>query len=148
RGGFGMANDHESHPSQDNPGVVEDYLLLGLRLGRHVDGLVDAYFGPAALQEQAEAEELVAPERLAADARALAEQTDSWWLRAQLRGCETTARKLAGEEIAWADEVERCYGVRPTRTDDSVFAAAHEQLESVLPGDGELAERYRAWTET
>jgi len=26
--------------------TVERYLLLGLRLGRHVDGLVDAYYGP------------------------------------------------------------------------------------------------------
>ena len=37
--------------------AAEDYVLLGLRLGRHVDGLVDSYCGPAELQEQVEAEE-------------------------------------------------------------------------------------------
>ena len=143
-----MANDHDAHPSQDNPGVVEGYLLLGLRLGRHVDGLVDAYFGPPELKQRVDAEELVDPQRLVADAVALAGDAESPWLRAQLLGCETTARKLAGEQIGWAEEVERCYGVPPARTDDAEFAAAHEQLDAVLPGSGDLAERYRTWTET
>ena len=29
--------------------VVERYLRLGLQVGRHVDGIVDAYFGPPEL---------------------------------------------------------------------------------------------------
>jgi hypothetical protein len=29
--------------------VVPGYLELGLALGRHIDGLVDAYYGPAEL---------------------------------------------------------------------------------------------------
>ena len=41
--------------------AAEDYILLGLRLGRHVDGLVDAYYGPPELKEQADAEEPVDP---------------------------------------------------------------------------------------
>ena len=32
--------------------AAERYLELGLRLGRHVDGLVDAYYGPPELKEQ------------------------------------------------------------------------------------------------
>jgi len=43
-------------------------------------------------------------------------------------------RRLAGEEISWEDEVARCYGVRPERTDESVFAASHELLEAALTG--------------
>jgi hypothetical protein len=123
----------------------ERYLVLGLRLGRHVDGLVDAYVGPAALKERVEAEPLVAPGELAVEAGALARDTSSSWLRAQLLGCETTARRLDGEAIAWSDEVERCYGVRPEPTDETRFAAAHEQLDAVLPGDGDLGGRYRSW---
>jgi hypothetical protein len=34
----------------------EAYLLLGLRLRRHVDGLVDAYYGPEELRRQVDAE--------------------------------------------------------------------------------------------
>jgi len=124
----------------------ERYLLLGLRLGRHVDGLVDAYFGPAVLKERVDAEPLVAPPELADEAGALARRAPTSWLRAQLLGCETTARRLDGEPIAWSDEVERCYGMRPEHTDEARFEAAHEQLDAVLPGDGDLGERYRAWT--
>lgn len=128
--------------------MLDDYLLLGLRLGRHVDGFVDAYYGPPELAEQAEREGLVEPAALVADAVRLAGETDDAWLLAQLAGCETTARRLAGEEISWEDEVTRCYGVRPEHTDESVFAASHEQLDAVLPGDGELGDRFRAWDET
>ena len=125
----------------------ERYLLLGLRLGRRVDGLVDAYFGPPALRDRVDAEALVEPGKLADEAGALGRRASSTWLRAQLVGCETTARRLAGEEIAWSDEVERCYGVRPEHTDESRFETAHERLDAALPGDDALGERYRAWTE-
>jgi len=148
---LGVSNDHEAHPSQDNLARMDDlwerYLLLGLRLGRHIEGLVDAYFGPTALKERVEGTQPAPPAELVAEAAALAERTDSRWLRAQLAGCETTARRLAGEEIAWVDEVERCYGVRPRRTDESLFEAAHDRLDAALPGDGDLGDRYRTWSE-
>jgi hypothetical protein len=57
------------------------------------------------------------------------------------------ARKLAGEEILYADEVARCYGVRPLRTPEEDFERAHAELDRVLPGDGSLGERYQAWRE-
>ena len=63
------------------------------------------------------------------------------------RSALTTARKLAGEPIAYADEVEACYGVRPRRFDEDEFEAAHRRLEEVVPGTGPLAERYVAWRE-
>lgn len=133
--------------------VVERYLLLGLRLGRHIDGFVDAYYGPAELAEQATAEEPVEPAELAHEAAALAvdlqldDDHRERWLRAQLAGCETTARRLAGEPILWSEEVERCYGVRPVPVPEERFAAAQEKLEAVLPGEGDLGERYRLWVE-
>ncbi len=50
--------------------VVERYLELGLRLGRLLDGLVDAYYGPAELARRVEAEPAPDPAKLAADAQA------------------------------------------------------------------------------
>ena len=35
------------------PELVTRYLSLGLALGRHVDGLVDAYYGPPELARRA-----------------------------------------------------------------------------------------------
>jgi hypothetical protein len=126
-------------------GPVERYLLLGLRLGRHVDGIVDAYYGPAELAAAVEAEPLVEPAALAADADALLAGLDDGWLRDQVAGLRAYAGALAGEQVSYADEVERCYGVRPAHTDEAVFAAAHERLAELLPGDGALAGRYEAW---
>jgi hypothetical protein len=125
--------------------VHERYLLLGLRLGRHVDGLVDAYFGPPELAEDANAGDPVPPGELAAEADALLAEVDDGWLADQLRGVRTYAGVLAGEAIGYADEVERCYGVRPARKDPTVYAAAHEALDELLPGEGTLLERREAW---
>ena len=77
--------------------VHESYLLLGLRLGRHVDGLVDAYFGPPELAEEANAGEPVPPEELAAEADALLAVVEDGWLADLLRGVRTYAGVLAGD---------------------------------------------------
>ena len=52
------------------PSVVDRYLELGLRLGRHVDGFVDAYYGPPALAARVEAEPVMAPARAGRRCRA------------------------------------------------------------------------------
>ncbi|MGH9075702.1 MAG: hypothetical protein ACRDZQ_16525, partial [Acidimicrobiales bacterium] len=122
-----------------NEGLVGGYVELGLRLGRHIDGLVDAYYGPAPLARRVLAEPPVSPERLAAEARGLlgrleaGEPLDSVgslegsvetsstpthpespqrraWLHSQLVGLLTTAASLAGTRLSYADEVEACYG--------------------------------------
>ena len=126
---------------------AEAYILLGLRLGRHVDGLVDAYYGPPELKEQVDAEELVPAEQLALDAAELLDMLEDGWVRDQVAGCATYARVLAGEPISYSDEVEGCYGVRPQRTSASVYKEAHAELDELLPGDGSLAERRVAWRE-
>jgi len=128
--------------------VAVRYLRLGLGLGRHVDGLVDAYFGPPELAAAVDAEPPPDPRALASDAEALLGELDDSWLRDQVAGLRTYAVVLAGGSSSYADEVEGCYGVRPTHTDEAVFAAAHERLAALLPGEGTLAERHGRWEES
>lgn len=133
--------------------LVERYLTLGLRLGRHVDGLVDAYYGPPELATAVEQEELRAADELAVDAdeflaelpRAGLDDARAGWLGDQLRGIRTYAGVLAGEEISYLDEVEGCYGVRPERVHEDAFAVTHRRLDELLPPGGSLHERYDAW---
>lgn len=158
--------------------VVERYLALGLAMDRHVNGLVDVYYGPRQIAERAAAAPVVAPEHLVLEARSLIGAIDAGeplgdpgadadpgrhrlevaadagrdalrrhFLRSQSLGLLTSARKLAGETISYADEVESCYGVRPRRFSEEDFADAHRRLEEVVPGTGPLAERYVAWRE-
>src|SRR5262245_33721241 len=75
------------------------------------------------------------------------EATRRRWIRAQTAGLYTSASKLAGAPIRYLDEVERCYGARPALVADDRFAAAHRQLDDVLPGDGPLRDRYITWRE-
>jgi hypothetical protein len=158
-------------PSTSTGGLVTRYIELGLALGRHIDGFVDAYYGPPALAAAAQAAPKVAPEQLQRDARALLAALDAGeplgspmedaplpvegedsrrrrWLRAQTVGLLTSTRILSGEAIGYADEVEACYGVRPTRFPDEEILEAHRNLDEVVPGSGPLAERLIAWRES
>src|SRR5215213_5201596 len=128
--------------------LAERYLLLGLRLGRHVDGLVDAYYGPPELKEQADAEPLLDPATLAADGESLLADVGDGWLGDQVLGLRTYAGVLAGETMSYSDEVERCYGVRPTPPTPDAYAEAHERLDELLPGDGSLVERREAFRQS
>jgi hypothetical protein len=125
-------------PSTSTGGLVTRYIELGLALGRHIDGFVDAYYGPPALAAAAAAAPMVAPDVLQRDARTLLAALDAGeplgspmddagppvegedsrrrrWLRAQTVGLLTSTRILGGASIGYADEVAACYGVRPTR---------------------------------
>jgi hypothetical protein len=137
--------------------VLTRYLELGLRLGRLLDGLVDAYYGPADVKRRVDNEPAPDPARLVGDARRLLADLDAGesdldahrrrWMRGQTRGLLVSARRFAGETIGFVDEVEECYGVRPTRVDDDEIAAAHRRIDAVLPGRGSLAERLINWRE-
>lgn len=127
--------------------VSERYVELCLRLVRHDDELMDFYFGPKEIAERVEREPLRDAASLALDARELADETDSAYLRAQLRGLETVARKLAGEEIAYAEEVEACYAIPLRRIPEEEFEEAHRALDELLPPGGTLAERHQRYVE-
>jgi hypothetical protein len=136
--------------------LIERYLLLGLRLGKLVPGLVDAYYGAPELSTRVDEEQPPDPKALASEAAGLLDELDgviteaarARWLRAQLIGLGTVASRLAGEAISYADEVERCYGVRPALVPEDAFAGAHDALEEALPGEGSVKERYQAWQES
>jgi hypothetical protein len=137
--------------------IIDAYLELGLALGRHVDGLVDAYYGPPELAARVAAGPPRPPGLLVAEARRLLadlaadrelDPSRRRYLMAQVEGLRTTAAKLAGQAIGYADEVEACYGVRPQLLPEDAFAEAHRQLDSVLPGAGSLPERFIAWRES
>ena len=135
--------------------IQNGYVELALRLGRHVDGLVDSYYGDPAVSKRIESEPLLEPPALAGDADRLLgelggadlEAQRSRWLQTQLVGLRTVAGKLAGEELPYSDEVERCYGVRPGHTPEEELEEAHGLLDAALPPGGSLAERYQAWRE-
>lgn len=136
--------------------LVEEYLRLGLAIGGHIDGFVDAYYGPSRLSDEAGASAPEDPASLVARSRRLLgdlaadsglEANRRTWLRAQALGLHTTARKLNGDSMTYIDEIESCYGVRARFVPEDEFAEAHRRLDAALPGAGGLSERYIAWRE-
>jgi hypothetical protein len=133
--------------------IARDYLLLALRLDQHISGLVDGYFGPADLKAQVDLEALANPARLRDEASALRERVDREvpesdrraWLAAQLVALETQAAALAGDGPGYELLVARCFDWTMERRPDSEFDAAAAELDSMVPGDGPLADRLAAW---
>jgi hypothetical protein len=128
--------------------VVERYLELALRLGKHDEDLVDSFYGSEELVRRVEAEGLRDPAALAEDAEALvAELGDDPWLTAQGRALWANARKLAGERFEYAEEGRLVYGIEPLWREEEDFRRAAGLLVEALPGKGDLRARYAAWLE-
>jgi hypothetical protein len=126
------------------------YIMLAFDIEQHVEGFVDAYFGPPELKERSIARP---PATIAADLSALGAEvvasdypaTRRGYLAVQIRAMEATARRLAGEPLGYSDEVAACFDVEPTRTAEAAFEAANAELAALVPGQGSLAERVAAW---
>jgi hypothetical protein len=135
-------------PRPSDAEVSERYLRLALRLGRLDEGVIDAYFGAAGIAQAVDDEPEPDPAALVADAEDLLAELPDGWLHDQVVGLRTVAGRLAGEQIAYHDEVEACYGVRPVYTEAAALDSAYDELERLLPGPGSLHERFRAWEDS
>jgi hypothetical protein len=130
--------------------VPVEYVRLGLRFDRLESGFVDAYTGDPRLRAEVADEPAPTPQGLRDQARGLLRELDSAglpddradYLRGQLTGLECTARKMSGEPVGFVDEVSAYFQVDVELGDPALYAAAHAELEVLLPGGGTLAERY------
>ena len=136
----------------DADDFVTEYLTLGLSFDRLEEGFVDAFTGDPALRravENAPAPDPRTLARRATDLRAALPSVDlsadrASFLDAHLRALECSARKLAGDEIGFVDEVRAYFDVDIALGDQDDYRAAHHRLDEVLPGAGSLTERMRA----
>jgi hypothetical protein len=132
--------------------VPLEYVRLGLRFDRLEAGFVDAYTGEKRIRAEVESEPAPTPQGLRDQARALLRELDAAdlpedrtaFLRGQLTGLECSARKMSGEPVGFLDEVRSYFQVDLVLGDAAHYAAAHAELDALLPGDGTLAERYAA----
>ncbi|HEX4103189.1 MAG TPA: DUF885 domain-containing protein [Pseudonocardiaceae bacterium] len=132
--------------------LVREYLLLGLRFDRLVEGFVDAYTGDLALRRQVGNEprpDLAVLGRRAAQLRA--ELPDSGlvqprarFLAAQLTALECSGQVLAGQQVGFVDEVAAYFDVVITPGDPEVYRQAHAEIDRLLPGSDPLADRLAA----
>src|SRR6476619_4424685 len=132
--------------------VMTEYLKLGLRFDRVVDGFVDAYTGDPALKQQVADEPVPDPAELSRQATALSAEVPNSdlsadraaFVGAHLDALAVAGRRLAGEQMSFIDEVESYFQVRIGEIDTEVYAQAHEQISDLLGGSGPLDQRLAA----
>jgi hypothetical protein len=128
------------------------YLRLTLEIHKHIDGYVDAYYGPAELRaavEQSEKRPLVALLDDLAQLRATLPTADPAryrYLAAACRAMETSVRLQNGEQMPYPDEVASLFDIHPQFVPEAEFIAATRELDTLLPGTEALAERLNTFT--
>ena len=135
--------------------ISRAYIELAFGIERHIEGTVDAYFGPPAIKAAARAGPVPPPADLLARAGALLDEVTAAdldppradYLTAQVRAMETTCRTLTGEQIGYTDEVRLLFDIEPAKTPESVYDEAIAALHDALPGEGDVAARMIAWRE-
>lgn len=138
--------------------LAERYVRLSLEIGTHEDGYIDAYYGPAEWKTEAEAaprsiDELqLATAALHAEVDAVqAAATDDLMLRrartlsAYIGAARFRMEMMEGVRVSFVEEAERLFALRPDILPLHYFDEALGRMESLVPGEGPLAERVTAF---
>ncbi len=147
--------DDPVRTSMDLNQVAETYVKLVLAVGGHDGDYVDAYYGPEAWKQEAEAAPLTlaeirqqASDLLEAVRAQTAPSGDEMrvlrrrYLSTQLQAMVSRVRLLEGAEMSFDQESKALYdAVAPTHGDEH-YRKIVDELEPLLPGDGSLIERY------
>lgn len=136
-----------------NNSIGREYIRLAFQIEQHVAGFIDGYFGPPELKAEAESAGKLPVAQLQARVAALQEaiatadmETDRRdFLLPQVRAMATILRRLAGEELSLVEEAQGCFDITPRREDEAGFEAALRELDTLLPGHGNLTDRMEAW---
>lgn len=153
----------EEQRAQSGPSLgdlAEEYLFLELSMGLHDSNHVDAWYGPAAIEDAARAQELSLAE-IAQRADALSAELEEWPANrsdrmqlARLAGLQQRLTALRtriaihqgqGRTFSFDEEAERLFGVTPPDYDASHFEGILQDMEALVPGSGELSSRVSAF---
>ena len=144
--------------------VATEYVRLLLYAGQFDEDLVDAYYGPDSLKPKtmerletekppydslaSEAGQLLAQLKLipvGADSANTPSRTRH--LEAQLTALQTRMRLLAGEKLPFDEESKLIYDVIVPEFPDNHFDSIVTRLDSLIPGEGELFSRWKAFAD-
>lgn len=133
--------------------VAEDYVKLTLELGLYQPDLVDAYYGPKEWREKLvkldefpydllENKALKLIEKLNLLEPGTREDKDRKdFLQKQLRALETLIQMQNGVSLSFDEETKKIYDVEVPSFTPAYFDEKLKELESIIPGKGELGSR-------
>ena len=136
--------------------LAERYVHLALEFGEYDTDYVDAYLGPAEWREQAR-KHLRPQQQLAADIAALLKELSDFSPDSELErhrqdhlfktvlAMDTRARMAMGESFSFAKEARLIYDVQLPDYEISRFDELLAEIDVLVPGKGDLAERVDAF---
>lgn len=125
------------------------FLLLALRIDKHIKGYVDFYFGPENLRKIVDNEAITSPKKLLLDAKTLLKQLGSQgydkererYLEKMLIAMKTSIELLIGIEISIKDQFVRLYDVDLQPVNESELENLKEEFDEAYRGSGSLEAR-------
>lgn len=147
---------NQAAPEMTLDEVAEAYVKATLEIDTHEEGYVDAYYGPNEWREAARA----APrdtEALKAEVLRLREAIETIdpdegifvarrdWLDAQLRAAHARLEMIEGKVFPFDEEARLLYGAAPPHRDLSEFDAILANLDTLVPGVGDVSSRVAAY---
>jgi len=126
-----------------------EFLLLALRIDKHIKGYVDFYFGPKNLRQIVNNEVITSPKKLLLDAKTLLKQLESQgydkererYLEKMLIAMKTSIEVLKGIEISIKEQFLKLYDVALQPVNDSELDNLKEEFNVAYGGLGSLEKR-------
>ncbi len=127
----------------------EDFLLLALRIDKHIKGYVDFYFGPEKHRQIVDNEPLTVPNRLLNDSNNLIKQLGAQgfdkkrerYIEKLLVAMKTSIEILKGSDISIKDRFKKLYDVDLQPAKEAELDNLKEEFEDAYRGHGSLEER-------
>ncbi len=127
----------------------EDFLLLALRIDKHIKGYVDFYFGPKKLRQIVDSESSKSPNKLLKDSIVLIQQLGAQgynkerkrYLEKLLTAMKTSIELLNGTVISIKDQFMKIYDVDLKPANETELYNLKKDFEDAYRGSGSLEER-------
>jgi len=125
-----------------------EFLLLALRIDKHIKGYVDFYFGPKKLRKIVDSEAITSPKKLLLDSKTLLKQLGSQgydkererYLEKMLIAMRTSIELLIGIDISIKDQFLRLYDVDLQPVNEAELDNLKEEYNEAYRGPGSLEE--------
>ena len=127
----------------------EEFLLLALRIDKHIPRYVDFYFGPEKLRQMVNNESITSPNKLLIDCKALIKQLGAQgydkkrerYLEKMLTAMKASIELLIGVEMSIKDQFLKLYDVDLKPANESELDNLKEEYNEAYSGPGSLESR-------
>jgi len=127
----------------------EDFLLLALRINKHINGYVDFYYGPEKIRQNVDNESLTSPNRLLKDSFLLIQHLGKQgfdkrrerYIVKIITAMRTSIELLNGIEISLEDQFLKIYDVALPPANELELKNLKSEFDKAYEGRGSLEER-------